>query len=234
MAKLVFGLKGGASAQKEIQDEEFKFFLGKKIGDKVKGDSFGYPGYEFKIAGGSDYCGFPMRWDVPGFQRKRILAIEGVGMIKTAKGMKHRKTVCGNTIHPKISQVNLQVLKAGPAPLAPPKEEKKEEAKEAPKAAPTPAPEVKKEEAKAKPEEKKAEAPKKEEKKAEEKKEEKPAEKPKAEEKKPEAKPAEKPKVEEKKAEPKKEEKPKEEKKPEAKPAKEEKKPEAPKAEEKK
>ncbi len=131
-AKLVFGLKNGTSVQKDIQDAEFKFFLGKKVKDHVKGDSFGYPGYEFEIAGGSDYCGFPMRWDVSGFQRKRILAVKGVGLKMAAKGIKQRKTVCGNTIHPKIVQLNLKVLKEGAAPLAPPKEEK-EEAKAAPK-----------------------------------------------------------------------------------------------------
>jgi len=124
-AKLVFGLKGGQSAQKEIADDAFKALLGKKIHDKVKGDAIGYPGYEFEISGGSDYCGFPMRWDVPGFQRKRILAIEGVGLKKEANGIKQRKTVCGNTIHPKITQVNLKVLKEGATPLI----EKKEEAK---------------------------------------------------------------------------------------------------------
>lgn len=196
-AKLVFGLKDGKSVQKEIPDEEFKFFLGKKVGDKLKGDSFGYAGYEVQIAGGSDYCGFPMRFDVPGFQRKKILAVKGIGLKMTSKGIKHRKTVCGNTVHPKIVQLNLKVLKEGPAPLAVPKEEKKEEAKaeepkakptEAPKAAPTEAPKAK------------AEKPKVEEKKPEVKKEEPKAapEKPKAEEKKPEAKPAEKPKEEKK------------------------------------
>jgi ribosomal protein S6E (S10) len=123
-AKLIFGLKNGTSVQKEIPDTEFKALLGKKIKDHVKGDHFGFPGYEFEVAGGSDYCGFPMRWDVPGFQRKRILAVKGVGLKKTANGIKHRKTVCGNTIHPKITQVNLKVLKEGAAPLAPPKEEK--------------------------------------------------------------------------------------------------------------
>lgn len=135
-AKLVFGLKNGQSVQKEIADAEFKHLLGKKIHDKVKGDTIGYAGYEFEIAGGSDYCGFPMRWDVPGFQRKRILAIEGVGLKKEANGIKIRKTVCGNTIHPKITQVNLKVVKDGATPLIAPKEEAKAEAKpeHAPKA----------------------------------------------------------------------------------------------------
>lgn len=127
--KVVFGMKNGTSVQKEIADDAAKVVLGKKIGDHIKGDAMGFPGYEFEIKGGSDYCGFPMRWDVQGFQRKRLLIVEGVGMKKTANGIKHRKTVCGNTVHPKISQLNLKVTKEGSTPLAPPKEEKKEEAK---------------------------------------------------------------------------------------------------------
>ncbi len=131
MPKLVFGMKDGKSVMKDIAEPEFKHLLGKKIKDHVKGETIGYAGYEFEVMGGSDYCGFPMRWDVQGVQRKRILAISGVGLKKTANGIKHRKTVCGNTIHPKISQVNLKVLKEGSTPLAPPKVEgeKKEEAK---------------------------------------------------------------------------------------------------------
>jgi ribosomal protein S6E (S10) len=127
--KIVFGMKNGTSVQKELADDVAKSVLGKKIGDHIKGDAIGFAGYEFEVKGGSDYCGFPMRWDVAGFQRKRILIVEGVGMKKTANGIKHRKTVCGNTVHPKITQLNLKVIKEGSAPLAPPKEEKKEEAK---------------------------------------------------------------------------------------------------------
>jgi small subunit ribosomal protein S6e len=121
--KVVIGTKEGKCVQKDIQEPEAKTFLGKKIGDAISGDNIGLAGYEFTITGGSDYCGFPMRKDVEGFARKRILAIEGVGLKKKAKGIRVRKTVCGNTIHPKISQVNLKVTKEGKEPLAaPPKE----------------------------------------------------------------------------------------------------------------
>jgi small subunit ribosomal protein S6e len=126
--KLVIGTKEGRTVQKELQEPNTRAFLGKKIGDIVKGEDTGIAelaGYELMIAGGSDYCGFPMRQDVPGLARKRILAVSGIGMHKISKGMKQRKTVCGNTIHPKISQINLKVVKAGPANIAPPVEKKK-------------------------------------------------------------------------------------------------------------
>ena len=124
--KLVFGLKGGRCVQKEVKDAEAKPLLAKQIGDKIAGDALGFAGYEFEITGGSDYCGFPMRKDLTGIGRKRILTVCGVGVKKAAKGIRQKKTVCGNTIHPKISQVNLKIIKEGKEPLAPPAEAKKE------------------------------------------------------------------------------------------------------------
>ncbi len=79
----------------------------------MNGDSIGFVDYEFVVTGGSDYCGFPMRKDVEGYARKRILSIQGVGVRKKGKGTRIKKTVCGNTIHPKIAQVNLKVQKEG-------------------------------------------------------------------------------------------------------------------------
>jgi len=127
--KLVIGTKQGKCVQKELAEDVSKNFVGKKIGDKISGDAIGLSGYEFLITGGSDYCGFPMRKDVDGFARKRILAVQGVGLKKEAKGIRQRKTVCGNTIHPKIVQVNMKVLVEGKEPFVFP--EKKEEKKAA-------------------------------------------------------------------------------------------------------
>ena len=127
--KVVIGTKEGKCVQKDIQEPESKSFLGKKIGDTISGDHIGLSGYEFQVTGGSDYCGFPMRKDVEGFARKKILAVEGIGLKKKAKGIRVRKTVCGNTIHPKISQVNLKVTKEGKEPLAMPKKEGEAEKK---------------------------------------------------------------------------------------------------------
>ena len=129
--KLVFGLKGGRCVQKEVAEPAAKTLIGKQIGDTIQGDTLGFAGYELLITGGSDYCGFPMRKDVPGFARKKILAVKGIGIKKKAQGIRQKKTVCGNTIHPKIAQINVKVVKEGTEPLAPPAEEKKAEEKKA-------------------------------------------------------------------------------------------------------
>jgi small subunit ribosomal protein S6e len=124
--------KTGKTVQKVAADKAAEAFLKKKIGDKVSGDAIGFPGYEFEITGGSDYCGFPMRKDVRGSARKKILVVSGVGIRKNVKGRKIRKTVAGCTIYSKTAQINLKVLKAGEAPLVEekPKEEKAAETKE--------------------------------------------------------------------------------------------------------
>ena len=105
--------KTGLTVQREVKDPAAKSFLGLKIGDSVKGEVIDLQGYEFEITGGSDFCGFPMRKDVLGVGRKRILAYSGVGVRKGEKGMLQRKTVCGNTIHAKIAQINLKATKIG-------------------------------------------------------------------------------------------------------------------------
>ena len=161
--------KTGKTYQKEVKDEDARKFIGLKIGDKLKGDFLELGNVEIEVTGGSDYCGFPMRKDVFGSGRKKILAVGGVGIRNKEKGIKKRKTVCGNTIHAKISQINVRVLGGKPIKV---KEEK-------PKAEEKPA------KAEKKVEEKKDE-PKKEDKpegKTEAKKEPKKEEKPKAEEK---------------------------------------------------
>jgi len=108
--KIVIGYKG-KSYQKSIENK----LIGKKIGDKISGDIIGLKGYELEITGGSDNAGFPMRSDVPGMGRKRILlAKKGVGLRKLKrKGARIRKTVRGNTIGDNIAQINLKVLKVG-------------------------------------------------------------------------------------------------------------------------
>ncbi len=139
--KLVIGdPKTGKSTQIVVSEDNADKLNGKKIGDKIKGETLDFPGYEFEITGGADYCGFPMRKDIEGPVRKKVLLVSGVGIRNKEKGIRKRKTVCGNTIHDNITQISMKILKYGKKPLvtaeeAPAKEEKpaekpKEEAKE--------------------------------------------------------------------------------------------------------
>lgn len=164
----------GKTYHKEVEDDVVSGLMGLKIGQEFDGGILGLPGYKLLFTGGTDKDGVPMRKDIDGSARKKLLLSRGPGFKPPKakpKGIRRRKLVRGNTLTEDIMQVNVKVVKAG---------QKKLEAilgkpAEKPAEAEAPAEE-------AKPEEKKEEAHK-EEKQAEEKKEEKPAEAP-AEEKK--------------------------------------------------
>ena len=87
---VISNTKTGKTFQQEAKDNVAKLFIGKKIGDKIKGEVLDYTGYEFEITGGSDKSGFPMRKDAQGQLKKKILAVSGVGLnrkiSKTKKG----------------------------------------------------------------------------------------------------------------------------------------------------
>ena len=121
--------KTGKSYQHILKEEDAKKLFNHKIGDSIKGELISFPGYEFSITGGSDHAGFPMRRDVPGIMRKKILATKGIGIRNTEKGKRIRKTVAGNTITDKTAQVKMKATKEGTMPLGEDKvkEEKKAE-----------------------------------------------------------------------------------------------------------
>lgn len=124
--------KTGKSYQKELKDLDSKALIGQKIGAKVKGEVMDMTGYEFELCGGSDFAGFPMRADVKGSLRKKILAVEGIGLSKKGHGIRTRKSVVGNTVGENTAQVNLKIIKYGKEPLEKKEETPKEEKKEAP------------------------------------------------------------------------------------------------------
>jgi len=109
----------GKGQSKLIQIDEKKFrFEGMKIGDSIKGGLIGFPNYEFVITGGSDRSGFPMRKDVHGPVKKKILVSKrGIGYKPLRKGQKRRKTVRGNEITYDMTLINLLVTKYGEVEL---------------------------------------------------------------------------------------------------------------------
>jgi len=117
------GAGKGQSKLIEIDEKKFRF-EGMKIGDTIKGGLIGFPNYEFVITGGSDRSGFPMRKDVHGPVKKKILVSKrGIGYKPERKGAKKRKTVRGNEITYDMTLINLLVTKYGEAELFQKKEE---------------------------------------------------------------------------------------------------------------
>jgi len=107
--------------------------MGKKIGDKFSGNHLGLAGFELEVTGGSDKEGFPMRRDMEGPGRKKILLSHGPGFHPKSKGRRKRKSIRGNTISPQISQINMKIVTYGTKTIEESlgvKKEHKEEEKE--------------------------------------------------------------------------------------------------------
>lgn len=97
----------------ELNEEKAKIFIGKRIGDTVDASPIGLKGYELLITGGSDKDGFPMRKDIHGRVRKRVLLSSPPGYRPKRKGVRRRKMVRGNEITPEIVQINTKIVKKG-------------------------------------------------------------------------------------------------------------------------
>ncbi len=110
-------VKTGKSYQVPVTGHHANSLIGKKIGDVVDGIFVGLPGYKLSITGGSDKDGFPMRKDLPGVKRRRILITKGVGFQATEQGLRLRKSIRGNAISPEVSQLNLKITQFGSKPV---------------------------------------------------------------------------------------------------------------------
>ncbi len=111
-------------------------FIGRNIGDTVSGDTVGLSGYTIKLTGGTDKDGFPMRPDLPGPGRRKILLASGVGYHPKADGVKKRKSMRGREISSDIAQINTVIVEYGQKPLSEvfPKKEASEKTEETKKA----------------------------------------------------------------------------------------------------
>ncbi|MHA1713424.1 MAG: 30S ribosomal protein S6e [Candidatus Ranarchaeia archaeon] len=116
--------KSGKSERIEVKDDRARSLFGKRIGDEIEGELVGVSGAILRITGGSDKDGFPMRHDVHGGVRKRILISRGVGFHPRRPGERRRKTVRGNEVTEDIVQINMVKQEGRRKPVAK-KEDKK-------------------------------------------------------------------------------------------------------------
>lgn len=117
MKVVIANPKEGKSYQTEIDENKSKVLYGMKIGNELDGSLIGLTGYKLKITGGSDKEGFPMRPDVTGTDRRRILLSCGPGFKKKTKGERRKKAVRGNIFSEEINQVNVSVITPGAKPI---------------------------------------------------------------------------------------------------------------------
>jgi small subunit ribosomal protein S6e len=107
----------GAQKLLEITDErKLRALYDKRMAQEVEGEALGeeFKGYIFKITGGNDKQGFPMKQGVLQAKRVRLLLKKGHSCFRERKkGERKRKSVRGCIVGPDLAVVNLVVLKKG-------------------------------------------------------------------------------------------------------------------------
>jgi small subunit ribosomal protein S6e len=119
----------GKSSVVELEESRAAPFIGRKIGETIDGTMLGLSGHKVVITGGSDKSGFPMRPDVHGGIKSRILLGRGVGFKPSQKNIRRRKTIHGNIVTDDIAQINVRITEK-PVKKLKKIEEKSEPAKE--------------------------------------------------------------------------------------------------------
>jgi len=108
----------GAQKIIEIEDDrKLRVFMDRRMGQEVPGDSLGeeFKGFVFKITGGNDKQGFPMKQGVLHPTRVRLLLSDGHSCYRPRrKGERKRKSVRGCIVAQDLSVLALSIVKTGP------------------------------------------------------------------------------------------------------------------------
>ncbi|MGA2574164.1 MAG: 30S ribosomal protein S6e [Candidatus Methanomethylicaceae archaeon] len=96
----------GKSKTVTVPEAQAQSLVGMKVGDTLNGEAFGFPGQEVVITGGSDKSGIPLRTDIAGGGKRRILLSGPPGYHPKKPGQRKRKLVRGNMITEDMVQIN--------------------------------------------------------------------------------------------------------------------------------
>ncbi len=102
--------EAGTSKVVELEEARAVPFVGRKIGESLDGTVVDLPAHKLKIMGGSDRDGVPMRPNVHGGGRRKVVLSGGVGFNPQDKGQRRRKTVRGDVITDEIAQINTKII----------------------------------------------------------------------------------------------------------------------------
>ena len=117
----------GTSKVVELEETRTVPLIGRKIGEVIDGSVVDLPGHKAQIIGGSDKDGFPMRRNVHGGVRRRVILSGGVGFNPQNEGERRRKTVRGNVITDEIVQLNMKIVEKPKQPKESKKTKEKRE-----------------------------------------------------------------------------------------------------------
>ncbi len=122
----------GTSKVVELEEARAVPFIGRKIGESIDGAVVDLPAHRLQIMGGSDRDGVPIRPNVHGGGRRKVVLSGGVGFNPQNKGQRRRKTVRGEVITDEIAQINTQIIQKPKKPAKTKSELPPQEAKEEP------------------------------------------------------------------------------------------------------
>jgi small subunit ribosomal protein S6e len=100
----------GTSKVIELEEARAVPFIGRKIGEVMDGAVVDLPAQKVQIMGGSDKDGVPMRPNVHGGVRRKVVLSGGVGFNAKKRGERRRKAVRGNIITDEIVQINAKLV----------------------------------------------------------------------------------------------------------------------------
>ena len=111
----------GCQKRIDIEDEQkLRTFYDRRMAHEVEGDCLGddFKGYVFRISGGNDKQGFPMKQGVMSNGRVRLLLKKGSSCYRVRKrGERKRKSVRGCIVGGDLSVLNLVIVKKGDADI---------------------------------------------------------------------------------------------------------------------
>jgi small subunit ribosomal protein S6e len=111
--------QAGTSKVVELEEARAAPFIGRRVGETMDGSVVDLPAHTVQILGGSDKDGVPMRGNVHGGVRRRVVLSGGAGFSPKKKGERKRKTVRGNIITDEIAQINMKITERPASAKAP-------------------------------------------------------------------------------------------------------------------
>ena len=100
----------GTSQKVELEDARMAPIMGRRIGEVIDGTVADLAGYKIQLTGGTDKDGIPMRPDVHGGVKARIVLSGGVGYKPKNKGERKRVVVRGNTVSADTTFLNFKIV----------------------------------------------------------------------------------------------------------------------------
>ena len=100
----------GKSQKVELEDNRMGPLVGRRIGEVIDGTVADLAGHKLQLTGGTDKDGIPMRPDVHGSAKSRIILSGGVGYKPKRKGERKRMVVRGNTVSVDTTFLNFKIV----------------------------------------------------------------------------------------------------------------------------